>query len=324
MGRRLLAVLVLLATTRAVTEAATLRARLPRPRNGLQVRLSPIEIKPHTEREVCQLVTLRNAKPIDARRLSFAMPYGRTYTSHHFAVFLSEGGDSPALGGPPFDSVGCTGTGDTLVSPILAFVQRPRARLAFPRGVGVTLHPHQRLLLNSHYINDGDAPITVDVAMNFDAARRGSIVHHARSFQLGTLRIDVPPFQRGSARATWRTPFPMNVVWMSSHSHKHTESVEVDVVRAGLSPERALVTEKASDPTIRDYKAPFLRLNPGDGIQWTCNYNNPTARPLTFGVTSNDEMCFALGFFFPDDDAAPLPRVRGCFGNGDGLVCPLN
>ncbi len=35
-------------------------------------------------------------------------------------------------------------------------------------------------------------------------------------------------------------------------------------------------------------------------------------------------MCFTVGFFYPDDDAAPLPPVRGCFGGGGGLVCPFN
>ena len=68
---------------------------------------------------------------------------------------------------------------------------------------------------------------------------------------------------------------------------------------------------------------PPLRLEAGDGFHWTCNYLNSTSSTLRFGVTSNDEMCFTVGFFYPDDDAAPLPPVRGCFGGG-GLVCPFN
>jgi hypothetical protein len=53
-------------------------------------------------------------------------------------------------------------------------------------------------------------------------------------------------------------------------------------------------------------------------------YRNDTSKTLTFGVSAEDEMCFAIGFFVPDDDAAPLPRGPGCFGSGLGLVCPLN
>jgi len=83
-----------------------------------------------------------------------------------------------------------------------------------------------------------------------------------------------------------------------------------------------LETRSYSEPTVNEYNPP-LRLEAGDGFHWTCNYLNSTSRTLRFGVTSNDEMCFTVGFFYPDDDAAPLPPVRGCFGGG-GLVCPFN
>src|SRR5205823_186732 len=98
----------------------------------------------------------------------------------------------------------------------------------------VTLPPHQRLLLNSHYLNGGTEPVTIDVAVDFRAARKGTVRHHTRSFELGTLDIDVPPGQTGSASASWLAPFPMNVVWLSTHSHKHTQSVDVDLVRQGV------------------------------------------------------------------------------------------
>jgi len=49
-----------------------------------------------------------------------------------------------------------------------------------------------------------------------------------------------------------------------------------------------------------------------------------TPGTLRFGVTSNDEMCFATGFFYIDDDAAPLPPVPGCFGQGESLTCPFS
>jgi hypothetical protein len=115
----------------------------------------------------------------------------------------------------------------------------------------------------------------------------------------------------------------MNVVWLSTHSHKHTTSVDVNVVRQGTVAGQELETTSYAEPTVNRYRPP-LRLDAGDGFRWTCNYRNDTTRTLRFGVTSNDEMCFTVGFFYPDVDAATLPPVRGCFGSGAGLVCPLN
>jgi hypothetical protein len=315
---RALVVIVAALAVASPASARTLRTRLHAPARGVQARLSPIEIAPGSEREVCQLVTLSNRRALDVDRLSVAMPSGADHSSHHFAMFLYDGDDE---GTEPIDSVGCVGVGKQFVSPILAFVQRPRQRIRFPSGVGVRLRPHQRLLLNAHYINAGTEPLTIDVAANFRTARR-SLRHHARSFQLGTLRINVPAGEEGSASASWATPFPMNVVWLSTHSHKHTTTVEVDRIRAGVQGERELTTLSYAEPHVNLYTHP-LRLEAGDGFRWTCNYRNETTRLLQFGVTSDDEMCFTVGFFYPDDDEAPLPRVPRCFGNGEGLVCPL-
>ena len=321
MTRTLVALLVVLFALPST--AAELRTRLHRPSRGLQVRLTPFDIQAGTEREVCQLIELPNTKEVEFRDLTIAMPAGAEYGSHHFAMFLYSGGDDQLLGREPFDSPGCVGVGTEFVSPILAFVQRPKQRIRLPKGVGLRLAPKQRLLLNSHYLNGTAEPLNVDVAINFKAARRRSIRHHARSFQLGTVNIDIPAGVSGTARGAWVVPFPMNVVWLSTHSHKHTTSVTVDLARTGASPERQIETRDYTEPTVRRYAKP-LRVEPGDRIEWTCNYTNRTAGPVRFGITAEDEMCFAVGFFYLDDDDSPLPPVRACFGEAGGLVCPFS
>lgn len=187
MGRVVLVVLALLVLPLAGF-GATLRSRLHPPRHGVQVRLSPITVAPGTEREVCQLVTLQNRRAMDTGEIKIAMS-GPGYASHHFAMFIYQGDDVGDVPAEPFDRVGCVGVGDQVVSPILAFVQRTKQKIHFPAGVAIRLEPRQRLLLNAHYINTTTEPVTIDVAANFRAMPRRSVRHHARSFQLGTVRI---------------------------------------------------------------------------------------------------------------------------------------
>ncbi|HLK10232.1 MAG TPA: hypothetical protein VKW76_02520 [Candidatus Binatia bacterium] len=298
----------------------TVRARLARPPHGLQVRLTPFVVPAHHEREVCQAIALRNRRPLDVSTMEFAAPSGRGYISHHFALFVDDNDDLAGLPRGTVDSPGCVGFGQNF-GAILAGVQAPRATVGFPHGVGVTFQPHQILLLNLHYINDSPRPLRVDGAINLVRAPAGSIVHHARGFQLGTFRIDVPPGENGSASAQWIAPFPMNVVLLSTHSHKHTTSVDVDLLRAGSDAGQVLQTLDYQHPTMERFTAP-MRLEPGDGFHWTCSYLNDTAAPLTFGVTSENEMCFTIGSFYLDEDAAPLPAVPGCFGGDVALTCP--
>jgi len=305
--------------------AGVIATKLAKPRRGFQLRVSPFKV-PVGEREVCQAVRLPIDRPVDIDRITVRMPKGSTLASHHFAMFLADA-DAPnlPLGGPE-TNVGCVGAGGALVSPILAFVQRIGGDvIRFPKGVGVTLSPSQVLLLNSHYVNVSDAPVELDVAVNFRRARRGSVKRHAKSFQLGTLDITVPVGGNADVTSEWPVPFPMEVVWASSHSHKHTETVDVDAIVGGVT--RPLVrTTSYAEPDFTYFKPPELRLGSGDTIRWTCRYRNTTDKLVRFGVTSDDEMCFAVGFFVTDGDTPipPLPPSRACFGGALGLVCPLN
>jgi hypothetical protein len=286
--------------------------------------MTPFSVPPG-EREVCQAVRLPVDHPMDVDRITVRMPSSPTLATHHLAIFLADANAPNLPLDGPVTNVGCTGVGGALVSPILGFVQRLNGDvIRFPKGVGVTVGPEHALLFNSHYVNAGDAPVTLDVAVNFRKAKRGAIKRHAKSFQLGAVDIAVPVGGTSSTSVEWAVPFPMTVVWTSSHSHKHTTSVDVEAVSGGSV--RPLVhTTSYSEPDFAYFPPPDLRLVPGDA-RWTCNYRNTTDRLVTFGVTADDEMCFAVGFFVTDDDG-PLPALppsRLCFGNGLGLVCPVN
>jgi hypothetical protein len=320
-----LLVLVLATATLAAPPPGLFKTKLKRPARGFQIRTSTFEV-PVGEREICQAVRLPVHRPIDIDRIAVRMPTGATILSHHFAMFLADASapDLPLDG--PINAVGCAGVGGSLVSPILAFVQRRGGDdIAFPKRVGVTLGADQVLLLNSHYVNVGDGPVTVDVAVNFHRARKGAVKLHAKSFQLGTGRINVPANGTAAVTSEWHAPFPMDVVWTSSHSHKYTEGVDVDVTTGGTTMP-VVRTTSWSEPDFRYFPPPSLRLEVGDTVRWTCRYRNPTDHPVHFGVTADDEMCFAVGFFVTDDDGPipALPPQLACLGGALGLVCPLN
>jgi hypothetical protein len=63
-----------------------------------------------------------------------------------------------------------------------------------------------------------------------------------------------------------------------------------------------------------------LRLRAGEGFRFTCDWQNPDDHLVHFGVTTEDEMCFVGGYFYPDDDAAN-PTGPGCVPQASGLEC---
>ena len=64
-----------------------------------------------------------------------------------------------------------------------------------------------------------------------------------------------------------------------------------------------------------------IRVEPGDGFRFTCEWKNDDDHPVRFGVTTNDEMCFMVGYYYRDDESVPPPPVPSCLLQMSGLLC---
>ena len=64
-----------------------------------------------------------------------------------------------------------------------------------------------------------------------------------------------------------------------------------------------------------------IRVEPGDGFRFTCEWKNDDDHPVRFGVTTNDEMFFMVGYYYRDDESVPPPPVPSCLLQTSGLLC---
>ncbi len=271
--------LALLAVLTTAVCADAARVRLPRPKRGFQMRMGKFTIPAAREREVCEFRTLPNRKPIDAQKFEFEMTPG----SHHFALWAYLGQDRNPADFPQtiVDAPGCIGVGprDTFDRALLGGAPSPHEVTRFPPGIAVRLAPHQRVILNSHYINGSlTDPLTPQVVLNVTRARPGTIRHHAEQMTLGDYPIDIPPLGTASLTAEWIAPFAY-------------------------------------------WPATPMRVEPGDGFRFTCEWKNDDDHPVRFGVTTNDEMCFMVGYYYRDDESVPPPPVPNCLLQTSGLLC---
>jgi len=153
MWRPAAALLTVLAILTAAADADAARVRLPRPKRGFQMRMGKFTIPAASEREVCEFRTLPNRTPIDVQQFEFEMTPG----SHHFALWAYLGQDRNPADFPDaiVDAPGCIGVGpsDTFDRALLGGAPSPHEVTRFPAGIALRLAPHQRVILNSHYIN---------------------------------------------------------------------------------------------------------------------------------------------------------------------------
>ena len=285
------------------------------------MRMGKFTIPAASEREVCEFRTLPNRKPIDVQEFEFEMTPG----SHHFALWAYLGQDRNPADFPDaiVDAPGCIGVGpsDTFDRALLGGAPSPHEVTRFPAGIALRLAPHQRVILNSHYINGSSTdPLTPQVVFNVSRARPRTVRHHAEQLTLGDYDIYIPPLGTASRTAEWIAPFAMNVIQLSSHEHKRGTRVTIHLLSGGQDAGQIFENDDWNHP-YEYWPAAPIRVEAGDGFRFTCEWKNDDDHPVRFGVTTNDEMCFMVGYYYRDDESVPPPRVPNCLLQTSGLLC---
>jgi len=307
----------------AATLPAVARVHLRRPARGYPIKMGAFTIPPAGEREVCEYRVLPNAKPMDVQAYQLDMTPG----AHHFVLWAYLGKDRNADDFPKtiVDSPGCVGVGprDSFFSNANLFgIQTPHVKIRFPRGVAVRLAAHQQVFLNAHLRNPSATdPLVPEVVFNLIPARKGTVKHHAQALVVGNMAgINVPPHGAQSLVSEWHAPIDLNVIQLSTHQHKRGTHAAIDLIdAAGNDKGRVFESDDWQHPG--EYWAnPAIRVAKGDGFRLLCEWANADDYPVRFGVTTNDEMCFLIGYFYPDDESQPIPQA-GCLPQGEGLLC---
>jgi len=299
----------------------------PPPGEGYQLHLPPFKIEPGTEREVFYTTSIKdeNGNPVEGdifvNRAEIFYPAG----SHHFIVYrlteraveegLLENGIIPDAAVNPDDIFRELDTDNP--DPVFGHIgihrlfvvgtQTDDTVFAFPEGVGLRMPGDTVYDLNSHYINLlGDETLLGETYVNIYTIPEEEVQYEALEIFVSNRSINVPPGTTRVAKHTWyvddeldrRGHDPnaaLNVFLLSSHMHRHGELFEIFQGSTGDLLHRSI----AYDDAPIDLFNPVLRLDPDDTLKFQCIHNNyDTNEPLTFGLTSEDEMCIIFGYYY--------------------------
>jgi hypothetical protein len=307
----------------ALVASAEARVSLRKPGRGIQMRMKKFVVPPGGEREVCEFRVMPNRKPFDVQAFELNMTPG----SHHFVLweYLGVNHDPSAFPKELVDSPGCIGVGprDSFVANANLFgMQTARGRVRFPSDVAVRLQPRAYVLLNFHIRNPSlTEPLTAEAVFNLRPARKGTVRHRAQTLTVGnSADIRIPPLGTQTITSDWHAPADMNVVQLSTHQHKRGTHVDIRLIDDAGNDLGPLFEAGDWEHPGERWFDPAFRLAKGQGIRFTCGWTNPDDRMVTFGVTTNDEMCFATGYFYPDDENTSVIGP-GCIPQAEGLLC---
>lgn len=247
--------------------------------------------KPHTDELNCHYIKTRNESPTEVRRVQVKFPAG----SHHVHIYRSSEPE------PSDYVVPCTGGIDWNRWRLVVGVQTENIDWTLPDGVSIPLDPHQQLLIQVHWVNISNDPVSPSVQVDFEPTSEPAQKHLAVGFGVAEdVRID--PHQKKQVGGWVPLPDGAKVIAMMGHFHERGEGYRADVRKRGSQGGRSIY-EAGGEQTFvfRRYETPEPVGN-DEGVAFICDINNFTQKEITYGANVADqEHCNVAVYYEPPE-----------------------
>ena len=168
--------------------------------------------------------------------------------------------------------------------------------LNLPEGVGLKLPAGKFLNLSLHLYNATTEELRGKSGIEVIEMDPAAVVHEASTLLAGPVSLQIQPGRTTishqctlTAETTAFAIFP--------HMHQLGRHLKTTVTVAGQT---KLLHDGAYDfEEQRQIPIEPLRFAPGDSIATECTYENPGPNIVTFGESSDTEMCFSVMFRYP-------------------------
>jgi hypothetical protein len=223
---------------------------------------------------------------------------GQKNEVHHVIVFRDPGGQGSA--GKPAGGYECNGApGEMLTGWVPG-----SGPLQLPAGVGMTISPGDKLLMQVHYHKDPAVPTTPDATAVDLYFSPSATPEHAYVVWAGTPLFTIPANAKGYAvNSTCTVNASWKLLGVAPHMHQHATKFASNIQAAGGNACLMNIPHWDFGWQGGYFLQQPVELAVGDKITTTCTYDNDTASQIKFGEATTDEMCF--GFLYVVAAAKP-------------------
>ncbi|HEX5656464.1 MAG TPA: hypothetical protein VFX59_04680 [Polyangiales bacterium] len=167
-----------------------------------------------------------------------------------------------------------------------------------PSDIGVYMPKQGQLKLEIHYYNTGNQKAELDESGVEICVTRKPRKHVATTFPF-SASATAPAGQRHTSEYTCTVDAkePVHLFANSPHMHKLGVHAKLEVLRKGGKTE--VVHDRVFDFHDQNEYPVELVLNDGDQVKTTCVYENQTTSNVSFGTSSDAEMCFNFSMYYP-------------------------
>ncbi|MSP64156.1 MAG: hypothetical protein EXR24_04240 [Ignavibacteria bacterium] len=263
---------------------------------GIQLILGPFDIEKYNEREVYMFKNLVNTDSLFLDSISIVMKG----FSHHFILYKYTGSDVSENVLRDLYTNGILNIPEaqrTLNRKFVFGAQTPSAYFKLPNNVTLPLKPNFGMDLNSHFVNATGGKMSGQVWVNlYTRPKIGSskvaipIFHNNTSFVLPAQKIT-------TISGTYLFPEKINLFNLTSHAHKRNTNFKIYLKGGSRDGELVYESKDWHNPPLVSFDPPLV-VEAGQGYRYEAIYNNETSGTKSFGLTSEDEMCIVIGYYF--------------------------
>jgi hypothetical protein len=174
----------------------------------------------------------------------------------------------------------------------------PHAETDYPDGMATKIKGSTGLRIQLHYINTGSDMITAGATLKMSPVPDiTKITKWVAELYFNRVNLAVPPGMGQQVSTTCTVPATYGQIGLvGGGTHMHSRGIK-EVATTNKGVELANVDTWNEPPPIA-YN-PYITMDPGDSITWTCTYNNNTGMTLTFGESAaTNEMCIYLARYY--------------------------
>jgi hypothetical protein len=281
----------------------------PDPGKGVQYRMEAT-IEPGQEAERCKFV---QAPPegLQIQRDEVALAPG----VHHFLLFEmeydqipTENDDGAAIDTSDVFDCSAGPAAGWSVKKLMAGSQNAEggSYLDFPDGVAMSVAPGAVLMLNAHLLNATSEPIETEANINLYTLAKSEVEVEGDALFLYDAFIAVRAQSQGRARV--RCPVYTDITLLNFQSHMHRRGVGYQAAVDDGAP--FYENGQWEDVPVKDL-GEGLAIAKGSVIDFACDYTNSETHDIFQGPKSTDEMCIAIGAYYP---AEPNTSACAIFG----------
>jgi hypothetical protein len=173
----------------------------------------------------------------------------------------------------------------------------------FPDGHGYRVSDSHEIVARMHYLNAGDAPITISPTYEWFTIDETKLVQELAPFAWTYGKFEIPPRSELTVTGdcTFPNDHPMHIVTALPHMHELGRALDATYVGGRFDGEKFL-DSPGYDPergVLLQYE-PAVDLSDATGIRFSCTWQNTHDKTIVEGIGDN-EMCIVFGYAWPVD-----------------------